>query len=192
MGAQSDFGSALASPRTLTLAGETRAVVPRLTEVDIPATPAEVVREFEADSIHIARLTPQPTASSTPPEITKPPAVMFVTDQPHHAYRNPRAALVLIVAVMMMGFLWVLIGFGAAGSSGGSRKAAVHLTAAEQRTAAAARARAAAIAKAKRDRGTDAQWGDTIPALTPAPTSATNVALPATGPPTTAATASSR
>jgi hypothetical protein len=109
---------------------------------------------------------------------------MFATEQPRPARVNPRAALVMILAVVMIGLVWVLIGSSTAGSSGGSHKAAVHLTPVQERAAAAARVRAAAIAKAKSDRGTDAQWGDTIPAVTPPPTSATNVTLPAAGPTT--------
>lgn len=154
----------------------------KLTELELPATPAEVVGELDANEIRIARLTPQPTAGSARSATAKPPAVMFLTDQPRHAPGGPRAALVLIVAVMMIGLAWVLIGTITAGNSSRSHRAAVHLTAAQQRVAAAARTRAAAIAKAKRDRGTDAQWGDTIPAVTPPPTSATNAALPAAGP----------
>jgi hypothetical protein len=152
----------------------------KLTELDIPATPAEV----DADSIRIARLTPQPTPSSARSAVARPPAVMFATEQPRPARVNPRAALVMILAVVMIGLVWVLIGSSTAGSSGGSHKAAVHLTPVQERAAGAARVRAAAIAKAKSDRGTDAQWGDTIPAVTPPPTSATNVTLPAAGPTT--------
>jgi hypothetical protein len=149
----------------------------KLTERDIPATPAEVVRELDADAIHIARLTPQVSASrARSSEVAKPPVVTFVTDQPRHTPVNPRAALALIVVMIATGLLWVLIQSSTASSSGGSHKAAVHLTPPEQRAVAAARARAAAIAKAKRDRGTDAQWGDTIPAVTSPPTRATNIA----------------
>jgi hypothetical protein len=107
---------------------------------------------------------------------------MFVTEQPRPARVNPRVALVLIVAVIVTASVWVLIGSITAGSSGGSHKAVVHLTPAQERAATAARARAAAIAKAKRDRGTDAQWGDTIPGVTPPAASATNASLPPAGP----------
>ncbi len=156
----------------------------KLTELESPTTPAEAIGELDAESIHIARLTPQPTPGSAAAEITKPPAVVFVTDQRRPVRGNPRAALALIAAVIATALVWALIASSTASSSGGSHKAAVHLTPAQQRAAAAARVRAAAIAKATRDRGTDAQWGDTTPGVTPAPSSAPNATLPPAGPAT--------
>jgi hypothetical protein len=96
----------------------------------------------------------------------------FVTEEPRATLWSLRTALGLIIAIIPI--LVVAIVIAASSGGGGDRpshRAAVRLTPAQQRVVALQRARAAAIAKAKRDRGTDAELQDTIPAVAPSPNS---------------------
>ncbi len=144
----------------------------KLTELDTETT----------DSIYVARLPPagasEPAievaphpaypAGSQPSGIVKPPPLAFVTEEARSRRISSRAALLLVILVVMAALSWVLIDSSSSGRSTAppTHRAPVRLTPSQQRAAAAARARAAAIAQLKHDRGTDAQWQDTIP---PAP-----------------------
>jgi hypothetical protein len=89
---------------------------------------------------------------------------MLVTEEARRPPISSRAALVLIVAVIAAGFMWVLISSAASNSVTGSHSTRVQRAAAPQgRVAIAAQAWAVAIERAWRDRGTDAELQDTIP-----------------------------
>lgn len=151
--------------------------------------PDAELTDAHADSIRVARLSPigapeAPRAFDAAVEVEPYPAprgeaecpadgesarLRFVVEPPRGARFNSRAALSLLAAMI---FTLVLVVGIAARSNVGShhaRRTAPKLTAAQQCVAAARRARAAAIAKARRDRGTDAELQDTIPAATPPP-----------------------
>ncbi len=136
---------------------ETRRV--RLSSTEASDLAVETVPEFELGAIRAARLTAAPAADVAEP-------IVFDTEHGVRRYLRARVAL-LAVAVAVLA--WAAVGSLTGGGSAGSRPAAVTLTPAQQRTMAARRARAAAIAQAKRDRGTDAELEDTIPAVTPTP-----------------------
>jgi hypothetical protein len=138
--------------------------------IDLDATQTarpELVPDFGAGSIRAAR---RPQAGTVgvlePTAIAKPPALVMVTEEARPVRIKAGAGLLLLI-VVMVAFLWVLLGSSTTGTPSRSHKAPVRLTAAERRVAAAGRSRADAIAQAKRDRGTDAELQDTIPALTP-------------------------
>jgi hypothetical protein len=139
----------------------------KLTDADTPtvtlsrsaiAVPG-VVPELGADSIRVARLGAQAVA--------KPAPLAFVAAEPRRAPIDARAVLLLVVAVIAAGLIWVLISSGTSGSSGRAHSAAAQVRRAEGPAATAARAWAAAIEKAWRDRGTDAELQDTIPPPAP-------------------------
>ncbi len=124
--------------------------------------------DFGADSIHVARKSVHGATGGATAAPAKPPPLVIVAAEARPTRGNAGAALLLLVVIGTI--LWVLIGSGTTGSSSGSHRAPVRRTPAEQRAAATVRVRAAAIAQAKRDRGTDAELQDTIPAATPPPT----------------------
>jgi hypothetical protein len=133
------------------------------------AGPSEVAPDDEAGSSQVHRLSWQGRSDDAEPSPSAtPPSLAFVTEEPPRPPVSARAAVQLAVAVVIAAVLWAI---GSSISSGPSRsqRTPVRLTPAEQRASAATRARAAAIAKARRDRGTDAELQDTIPAVTPAP-----------------------
>jgi hypothetical protein len=138
-----------------------------LTDVDKPTatrsrsavTAPGIVPELGADSIRVARLGEQVVA--------KPAPLAFVAEQPRRSPIDARAVLLLIVAVITAGLMWVLISSGASGSPGRVQRAPAQLRRAEGPAATAARAWAAAVEKAWRDRGTDAELQDTIPPPAP-------------------------
>jgi hypothetical protein len=153
------------------------------------ARPNAELFDAPADSIRIARLSPigardaWPHSSDTAVEVApfpapateaarrasaEPPRLRFVVERPRGVRFNSRTAEGLLAVVLSVFALVVLV---AASSNGDSHhithRGAPKLTADQQCVAAARRARAAAIAKARRDRGTDAELQDTIPAATP-------------------------
>jgi hypothetical protein len=153
--------------------------------------PDTELTDVPADSIRIARLSPigapdaGPHSSDIAVEVApfpapateaarraaaEPPHLRFAVEPPRGARFNTRTAEGLLAVVLSVFALVVLV---AASSNGGSHhithRTAPKLTPEQQCVAAARHARAAAIAKAKRDRGTDAELQDTIPAATPPP-----------------------
>lgn len=157
----------------------------KLTDVDAPSiSPPSSLPLGDvdsSDSIRIARLPRKRAASQTesppplnfdpPPSeapwIPKPPALRFIAARRTHVSVQARAALAVVL--VMAASVWVLADSETSHRPTRVPKPAVRLSPAGQRVAAAARARAAAIAQAKRDRGTDAELQDTIPAATPLP-----------------------
>jgi hypothetical protein len=157
-----------------------------MTELDAPTT-----THVAADSIRVARLPRPGTAAGAaasaepapgpaaaveiaeapsiiaPPALGDPPALVIVVE----AARPARIKAGVALALAMVALLWVLIDSGTIGASSGTRKVPVRHGPAQPRAGTAAAVRAAAIAQAKRDRGTDAELQDTIPAPIPAPTS---------------------
>jgi hypothetical protein len=133
-----------------------------------PPAGAELVPEVESAEILVARL-PQPAVDAGPVTAelapSAPPPLVFVTEEARGARINSLLAIAALLGVITV-FVGVLIASTADSGSSGSAKPAVR-PAAPQGTP-AEHARAAAIAQAKRDRGTDAQWQDTIPAATSA------------------------
>jgi hypothetical protein len=135
----------------------------KLTDADTPTatrsrsavTAPGIVPELGADSIRVARLGEQAVA--------KPAPLAFVAEQPRRAPIDARAVLLVVVAVIAAGLMWVLISSGVSGSSGRAQRAPAQVRRAEGPAASAARAWAVAIDKAWRDRGTDAELQDTIP-----------------------------
>lgn len=135
----------------------------KLRELTTPARrPGPEITEPPADAIRVSRLR-------QPADVSEPPSLVFATDPPRGGLFAVRGALALAAATVLV---LIVVVISAGGSHGGSRHlhaAAPKLTPAQQRLAAERRARAQAIAKARRDRGTDAELQDTIPAVTPAP-----------------------
>ncbi len=158
-------------PSAATEAGRTRG------EPRGAAESPEFVPDLDADSIRVERLPREGRAG-----VAEPPALVFVAKEARQRRVGVGVALPLLLAAVTA-FLLVQIGSSTTGSPSRPHPAPVRLTPAEQRAATAARARAAAIAQAKRDRGTDAELEDTIPAATPSPAqtrSAAKTTKPAT------------
>jgi hypothetical protein len=132
----------------------------------LPPAGGAVVAEPASEAETAIEIAPHPArpAAGELPDIAKPPALAFVTEEARPRLIDLRMALLLTAVVMMGAFLVVLIDSGPTRSPKPAHQAPLRLTPTEQRAAAAARARAAAIARAKRDRGTDAELQDTIPA----------------------------
>jgi len=112
---------------------------------------------------------PAPRGDGERQPAAEPPSLRFVTEQPRATRLDSRTALRLIAALITVFVLVVVIAASSGGGGPHPHKSAVRLTPAQQRAVAAERARAAAIAKARRDRGTDAELQDTVPAATAAP-----------------------
>jgi hypothetical protein len=137
----------------------------KLREPTTDPTGAELT-ESDAESIRITRLTPAPER----PVAADPPGLRFVTDPPRSALAGLRPALGVLAGMILVLVVVIAIVSQSSGTATHRvRTPASKLTPAQLRLADAQRARAAAIAKAKRDRGTDAELQDTIPAVTPAP-----------------------
>jgi hypothetical protein len=142
-----------------------------LRELTTPTTSAGAeLAGVAAESIRIARLPPvgEPDQAREPAAAPEPAPLRFATEPPRGARLDLRTAL-CVLATMFSVFVIVI-----ASSSGAARHRRAHppvvkLSRAQERVDAARRARAAAIAKARRDRGTDAELQDTIPAATPSP-----------------------
>jgi hypothetical protein len=134
----------------------------------LPQAGGAGVAEPAIDAATAIEIAPHPArpAAGELPVIAKPPALAFVTEEARPRRIDLRLAALLVLVVVMAGLLWVLIDSGPNGRPRATpaHHAPLKLTPNEQRVATAARARAAAIAQLKRDRGTDAQWQDTIPA----------------------------
>lgn len=125
------------------------------------------------ESIRVARLprAGDPDLVLECPPSPEPPSLRFVTDEPRAPRLRLRTALGLITAMIAVVVVLIVVASSSGGAADRPHNTAVKLTPAQQRAVAAQRARAAAIAKAKRDRGTDAELQDTIPAATPMPSS---------------------
>jgi hypothetical protein len=112
---------------------------------------------------------PAPMGDGEPLPAPAPPSLRFVTEQPRTTRLDLRTSLRLIAAMIPALVLVIVIAASSGGGGHRPHKSAVRLTPAQQHAVAAERARAAAIAKARRDRGTDAELQDTVPAATPLP-----------------------
>jgi hypothetical protein len=143
--------------------------------------------DSSAESIRIARLPPIAEPDARPdaavpvepypaptvepwraPVATELARLRFAPDPPRGMPAGLRRALSAIAAIVLV-LVAVVLMSSANATSHRSHANAAKLTPAQQRVEAARRARAAAIVKARRDRGTDAELQDTIPAAVPPP-----------------------
>jgi hypothetical protein len=132
-----------------------------------PVEDVEGAVESAGPAVDVERDSAQTDDPQGQPGAAEPPSLTFVALPPRTIGLSMRSTVCVLAAIFSVVLVLVVIGSISGGGSARAHKPVVRLTPAQQRAAAAERVRAAAIAKAKRDRGTDAELQDTVPAATP-------------------------